>query len=513
MNTTVSSNKNLMEQVRRILDEAKEASIDVIIKMEFQRTQAEALTKAAGDALAARRMALSSRDLLPFSFSRSVANRLALKAGAVTAQARKRLATAETIALAQIKKYGLTSLEPLLSNDIVRQVLDKMAPASQTHGQKEWRPRQFWTSRSMPLSMTRDELNKLSREMPNIKSVHLNRTLNIPTLVETKVLEMETNNILSATWGLEKIRALAAWGAHGAYGEGILIGLLDTGVDDSHPDLVDKVSFWAEFDSLGQPVQGSKPHDSDQHGTHCAGTLVGGKHSGRYIGIAPKAKLAAGLVLNGKKGGTDAQVLAGIDWAVEQKVDIISMSLGGLVIDVETPPTYTDAILSCMEAGIPLVAAIGNEGHQTSGLPGNDPLAFSVGATDPSDRIAGFSGGRTQIIRESDVFPPDRLPMSYSKPDVSAPGVGIHSSVPGGEWKVFSGTSMATPHVAGAMALLLSATNIKGGIDGYEKAFLIQNLMTSSVEELGESGQDHRYGFGRVDILRAIDFAHNLGYK
>jgi subtilisin family serine protease len=217
-------------------------------------------------------------------------------------------------------------------------------------------------------------------------------------------------------------------------------------------------------------------------------------------------------VLNGEKGGTDAQVLAGIDWAVETGVDVISLSLGGLVIDMETPPTYTEAILSCIEAGIPVVAAIGNEGEQTTGLPGSDHFALSVGATDPLDRVAGFSGGRTQIIRESDYIPGKYLPLVYLKPDLSAPGVAIYSTVPGKAWKSFSGTSMAAPHVAGAIALLLSATSIKKKEKGAYRAFTLQDIICGSVEDLGEAGQDQRYGFGRLDILRAVDYAWKLGY-
>lgn len=101
---------------------------------------------------------------------------------------------------------------------------------------------------------------------------------------------------------------------------------------------------------------------------------------------------------------------------------------------------------------------------------------------------------------------------TYSKPELTAPGVVIYSSVPGNKWKAFSGTSMATPHVAGGIALLLSATRIKQLESGARKASLIQDLIVGSVEELGESGQDHRYGFGRLDILRAIDFAVQRNY-
>lgn len=171
-----------------------------------------------------------------------------------------------------------------------------------------------------------------------------------------------------------------------------------------------------------------------------------------------------------------------------------------------------EAILSCVEVGIPVVAAIGNEGEQTTGSPGNNLFALSVGATDPQDRVAGFSGGRTQIIYQSDYIDADYLPMPYSKPELTAPGVSIYSAVPKGGYKTFSGTSMATPHVAAAIALLLSATTIRDKERGMERAYAIQDLITGSVVDLGESGQDHRYGFGRLDILRAIGFARQRGY-
>jgi subtilisin family serine protease len=178
----------------------------------------------------------------------------------------------------------------------------------------------------------------------------------------------------------------------------------------------------------------------------------------------------------------------------------------------DVPTTYTSAILNALRVGIPVVTAIGNEGSQTTGSPGNDYLAFAVGAIDSLNRTAGFSGGRTQVIRQSPYFPEDMLPLVYSEPDVSAPGVAVYSSIPGGKWEYFNGSSMAAPHVAGAIALLLSATDIKAKVEPTERAFVIQDLLTGSAEELGEAGQDHRYGFGRIDVLRTIGFAKDLGY-
>jgi subtilisin family serine protease len=125
------------------------------------------------------------------------------------------------------------------------------------------------------------------------------------------------------------------------------------------------VKAWAEFNEEGVEEPGSGAHDSADHGTHCAGTIVGGNASGQWIGVAPEAKVAAALVLNGGHG-SDAQILAGLDWAIKQDVDIINMSLGGLVLDLEVPHTYHTAFAVAATHGIPVVVSVGNEGNQTS---------------------------------------------------------------------------------------------------------------------------------------------------
>ncbi|HSS51470.1 MAG TPA: S8 family serine peptidase [Thermoanaerobaculia bacterium] len=497
-------------QVERILDERPEEEIEVIVQMDSGRGNLDRLEQAAAVGLHRRRFSQSPRELLPLSYQKRPSKQEKQETASTSTLLGK--ATAETLALSRIQRMGLQTINPLLQNGIVRAALARMAEPARKGATVTNKVSRFWTSRSMPLRLEPDELRMLTREVENIRAIHVNRRLSLPVLQETRQNPKEVEDLLVSTWGVEKVRALAVWGAYGAWGKGVTIGLLDTGVDPAHPDLKDRIAHWAEFDSLGNLLPDSKPHDSSEHGTHCAGTLVGGKQSGRYIGVAPEAKLAAALVLDGENGGTDAQVLAGIDWAVETKVDVINLSLGGWVLDPETPTTYTEAILSCIAAGIPVVAAIGNEGQQTTGSPGNDQFALSIGATDPQDRAAAFSGGRTMVLRECDYIDPKYLPLLYSKPDLSAPGVAVYSSVPGGGWKAMSGTSMAAPHVAGAIALLLSATQIRKKEAGAHRAFLISDLITGSVEDLGESGQDHRYGFGRLDVLRAVDFARERGY-
>lgn len=428
-------------QVSRILDETKSQEINVIIQMESIRPDLRKLAQAAGEALSRRRLSLTARDLLPADFKKTVTPQQRLETASTHSLLGK--SAKQALTLAKIQKLGREPLDPLLKSGLVKAAVARMIESNT----KSESPNPIWTARAMPLMLNRDELSRLPDEIANIRSVYVNRVLRVPNLPEIKQTAAElgdTAKTLSSTWGLLCVNALAAWGVTGRRGEGVKIGLLDTGVASDHPDLKGKVEAWAEFDSLGQAVN-SKAHDSDEHGTHCAGILVGGKHSGRNIGMAPAAKLAVALVLDGNQGGTDAQVLAGLEWCVEQKVDVISMSLGGLVMDPETPPTYTEAILTCIEAGIPVVAAIGNEGQQTTGSPGNDLFALSVGATDLRDRVAGFSGGRTHILRKSDYIEPEHLPLPYSKPELSAPDVAILSSVPADKWKAFNGTSMAAP--------------------------------------------------------------------
>lgn len=227
--------------------------------------------------------------------------------------------------------------------------------------------------------------------------------------------------------------------------------------------------------------------------------------------MAPMAKILAGLVLKGGKG-TDAQILAGMEWAIEKGAHVISLSLGGLRLSVDVLDTYTRTIIKANQVGIPVVVAVGNEGSQTSGSPGNDYFAFTVGATDSEDWAAGFSGGRTQVFTSSQYIKAEYLPLVYSKPDVAAPGVDIYSSIPKGGWEAWNGTSMATPHVAGAMALLLGKPARLVDQPAAQRANLLQSLLISTVKELGEAGQNHRFGHGRIDVLRAMGYARDLGY-
>ncbi len=510
----------LERQVEKILRTSAGPRRQVIVRMESPAEATQSLIEIASDAIKQRNMALSAREVLPPGNNEqlpAIGHRLPSQRQTLVDERKSYVGQVERkkiepVPTAELKARGVEFLRSLMNSDIVQRVVSEQKKGRQKPVEQKLQERAFWTSKSMILELSTEELELLPAAVQGVRDIYPNRVLRSPRLVEVRTLPDAVLEHKASAWGLVKIGALAAWGAYGARGQGVKVGILDTGADATHPDLKGKVAAFAEFDAEGNRVNRVKPRDSDQHGTHCAGTIVGGNASGRWIGVAPEATLAVALVLDGERGGTDAQVLAGIDWLVEQEVDVISMSLGGLTLDPETPNTYTEALLTCLRAGIPVVTAIGNEGSQTTGSPGNDLFAYAVGATDYLDHAAGFSGGRTHIIRQSNLIPPEQLPLPYSKPDVSAPGVAVISSIPGGEWTAFNGTSMATPHVAGAMALILSTTGIREQVPKTQRAFVLQDLLAGSAEELGEAGQNHRFGFGRIDVLRAIGFAIERGY-
>lgn len=508
-------NDRIERQVRKIVEEGPGGpQRSVIVRMAGPQQEAKPMLQAASRILRNRRISLTARDSLPAdrqpeqTATRATPRPLqsrdpqALK-GSLSAQVGTALSPQEP---QHLKARALERLQPLVQNERIQRTLETM---------EQIRPEEaagaLWASTSMAMDLTVDDLRSLPEEIPEIAEIYPNRILRLPPVAEVHNVPEPVRENRASSWGVHKIGALAAWGAYGARGEDIKVGILDTGVDAAHPDLDGKVVSWAEFDAGGREVVGSQPYDDQGHGTHVAGTVAGRNTSGQWIGVAPDAQLCCAKVL-GPRGGTDAAIQAGMSWALDQGVDVISMSLGAIPdFGPEMPAGYTTAIVSCLQRGVPVVIAIGNEGSQTTGSPGSDIFALAVGATDTFDRGAGFSGGRTQIIYESEYFAPEDLPLPYSKPEVSAPGVAVVSSMPGGEWAALNGTSMATPHVAGAIALLLSATSIRN-VRPEERAFLISDLLVGSVEEVGESGQDHRYGFGRIDVLRAIGFAKERGY-
>jgi subtilisin family serine protease len=202
------------------------------------------------------------------------------------------------------------------------------------------------------------------------------------------------------------MRVPALW-RQGLSGEGILVGHLDTGVDGEHPALVEAIEFFAEFDDFGREVTPAPaPFDTDEHGTHTAGTIAGRPVSDRRVGVAPGAKLASAVVIEG--GDAVARVLGGMDWAVGHNVRILSMSLGfrGFWEDF-LPLTQLLRARNVLP-----VFAVGNEGPGTSLSPGNYSEALSVGAHDRQGQVADFSSSQ-RFIRTNDALVPHRISRGW----------------------------------------------------------------------------------------------------
>ncbi|PSP87161.1 hypothetical protein BRC87_12105 [Halobacteriales archaeon QS_4_66_20] len=303
------------------------------------------------------------------------------------------------------------------------------------------------------------------------------------------------------TYGLEQINAPDVWSAYGTKGSGTTVTVLDTGVDPDHQDI--DLSKWNEWDRDGNEVDSNpQDYDPDGHGTHVSGTVSGGDAGGTHIGVAPAVTLHHGAVLtqdcSNDCTGTLAQITAGMQWAVDNNADVLSMSLGA----GDYVEQFIDPVRDAQSAGTLVVAASGNRGKGTSSSPGNVYDALSVGASDSNRNIASFSSGEvidTDSAWGSDA--PSDWPEQYIVPTVSAPGVGIESATPGGGYETKSGTSMAAPHVSAAAALVQAATSSDLSVSEIETA-----LVETADHPDGDT-QDNRYGHGIIDVKAAADYA------
>jgi subtilisin family serine protease len=273
------------------------------------------------------------------------------------------------------------------------------------------------------------------------------------------------------TWGLQSLGVEKLW-KEGLTGKGVMVGHLDTGVDASHPALKGRLAEFGEWDMMGHKLEKAKAHDSDQHGTHTAGTICGVSVGGRSVGVAPGAQLCSGLVIEG--GDATARILGGLDWLVGLGVRVISLSLGFRGFT----PVFQRLVDILVQRNIVPVFAIGNEGPNTSRSPGNYPDSLAIGAVGKDGKAALFSGSQ-HFSRKQDP----------NKPDCMAPGVAVISAKPGGGWQEMDGTSMATPHVAGIVALLLQAKPAATATE-------IRQALLDSAQPLGaEPALRHGRGF------------------
>ncbi|MFE4983581.1 MULTISPECIES: S8 family serine peptidase [unclassified Streptomyces] len=293
---------------------------------------------------------------------------------------------------------------------------------------------------------------------------------------------------------VRQIGADKAWES-GYDGTGVKIAVLDTGVDKTHDDLSTQVVGEKNFSASPDAV------DRVGHGTHVASIAAGtgAKSGGRFKGVAPGAKVISGKVLDDNGFGDDSAVLAGMEWAAAEGADVVNLSLGGPDSPGVDPLEAAVDRLSA-EKGILFAIAAGNEGEggaSTVGSPGSADAALTVGAVDKDDRLAAFSSTGP------------RVGDGAVKPDVTAPGVAIAAAAASGSeidtrpgtphpapgYLQIDGTSMATPHVAGAAAILKQrhpdwkSTELKGALTASAK---------------GGDYTAFQQGSGRVQVDKAL---------
>ncbi len=282
----------------------------------------------------------------------------------------------------------------------------------------------------------------------------------------------------SLPWGIKRVNAAGAWPKN--QGAGVKVVVIDTGIDDEHADL--KANIKGGWNAISK---GKDFKDDHGHGTHVSGTIAG---LGQVIkdtaifGVAPKVDLYGVKVLDANGSGTFDDVIAGMQWAVENHMDVANMSLGA--------SRGNDSLKAAVEAmaknGVTLIAAAGNSGDDgrggdTVGVPASYPGAIAIAASDSSDQVAYFSSRGPAVA-------------------LIAPGYNVLSLAPGGGTATMSGTSMATPHVAGLAALAVAS-----GAHGY--AAVRAALITAASPLNDSNGKPHApnlQGAGLVDAAKLI---------
>jgi len=273
-------------------------------------------------------------------------------------------------------------------------------------------------------------------------------------------------------WGVDRIDADLAWET--SRGLGVKVAIIDTGIDKDHADLIDNLRGGVNFvsKSPAKPADPNKWDDDNGHGTHVAGIVAAADNEIGVIGTAPEAYLWAVKVLNRNGSGYTSDVIDGITWAMNNGMQVINMSLGS----ASDTQAMHDAVDAAYAAGVIIVAAAGNSGDGSGSTneviyPAKYSSVIAVAATVSDDTTPTWSSEGEEV-------------------EIAAPGVNIRSTWNDGLYNTISGTSMASPHVAGTVALMLGA-----GVLPAE----VRAVLQTTADDLGDAGYDNFYGYGLVD--------------
>ena len=293
----------------------------------------------------------------------------------------------------------------------------------------------------------------------------------------------------SDSWGVVRIGADTA-ANRGFKGAGVKVGIIDSGIDYNHPDLKDNYKGGYNFiDNNSDPYD----DDTNSHGTHVAGVIAARDNGTGVVGVAPAASLYALKVFGANGSGGDlSSIIAGIEWAIENGMNVVNMSVGvdsrlaQMMPEVFKP--LQDVCNLAYQKGVILVAAVGNEGRDRISIPAAYDSVIAVSASDFNNQRAVFKNFMSS--------------NTGAQNELAAPGSNIKSTVRGGGYALISGTSQAAPHVAGAVAVILS-TGIRDANGDGTMTDEIRQRLASTATDLGTPGRDTVFGWGLVDLAAA----------
>jgi len=384
--------------------------------------------------------------------------------------------------------------------------------------------RAFWVSNDIWIRASKRQLLRLL-ERPEIIHAYSNAPFRV-NLPETET-PWQSRNPNAIEWNVSIVNAPAVW-ALGFTGQGIVVGGQDTGYEWNHPALISSYRGWNGttadhnynwHDAIhvangACPANSLQPCDDYGHGTHTMGTIVGDDGQGNQVGVAPGARWIGCRNMNAGVG-TPASYTECFQWFLaptdlnNQNPDIskaphvINNSWGCIASEGCTDPNALKPVVdNVVAAGIIVVVSAGNNGSACGSIadpPAIYASALTVGSTTSNDSLSGFSGRGPVTVDGS-----NRL-----KPDISAPGSSVRSSVPGGGYGLKSGTSMASPNVAGVTALLLSANPALAGQPANVRAVLTGSAVPKTTSQdcgtiPGSQSPNNSYGWGRIDALAAV---------
>jgi subtilisin family serine protease len=352
----------------------------------------------------------------------------------------------------------------------------------------------LWIVNRVIVTATPETIDRITRR-PDVAAVQPAQVVRLVRPVDSGGPAADAG---AAEYGIVKVRAPEVWSQHGFDGKGVLVGHLDTGADSRHPELKGKIAAFKDFFSAA-----SESLDGQGHGTHTAGTIAGGALSGKAIGVAPGVRLIVGRIFNNSGETTDAVILKAMNWIADPDGNpgtadaprLVSCSWGG----DKTNDTPGDPLWKAAQHWVDLdilpVFAAGNSGPgpRTVGAPAAFPHCLAIGATNQDDGIAGFSS-RGPVKWDG---------VDHITPDVCAPGSRTVSAKDGGGYTTHSGTSMACPHAAGVVALVLQANPSL-------KPKQIVDILRSTASKIGGAEPGNTFGWGRIDALKAVEKARAL---